>query len=175
MRPSVLRLTVLSFGLVLSAFGQLGCQQLANDLGSGGSDASVSGSVCVGGTDSSGADGLVCCQANGADCDGDYACCRGLCSGGLCASSDNESCTTALGSRCAPAADCGCDTDDDSPPGADGSRVRAQRLFRALEALLPRQGDSVRGRRRLLQRHVRPHGVDLRLSSDHEPRGSRGR
>lgn len=91
-----------------------GCQQLEQDLtggsGSGGDDAGAYGSVCVGA--GSGADGLACCQEDGA-CTADYECCGGLCSSGACTSSGNTGCTAALGSRCTSASLCACTTSDD--------------------------------------------------------------
>ena len=121
MRSSLRSFAVAWLPVVLWASALLGCrEELANDLGGGaGSDAGLTGSVCING--GNGADGLYCCQADGSDCTGDYDCCRGLCSGGVCAASDNTSCTVALGSRCAPAAACGCASDDDccqEPTGA---------------------------------------------------------
>ncbi len=99
-----------------------GCQQLANDLGGGSTDAVDAGplgSVCTNG--GSGADGLECCQTEGAACDGDYECCGGLCSGGACAPSGNTGCSASLGSRCTSNATCACTTDEDccqEPTGA---------------------------------------------------------
>jgi hypothetical protein len=122
MRTSLLGSAVLSLSLTLPVSALVGCQQLADDLGGGaGSDASVSGSVCVGGENSSGVDGLPCCLANGEGCSGDYDCCDGLCSGGACASSGSTSCSAALGSRCATVATCGCSTDDDCCQEATGA------------------------------------------------------
>jgi hypothetical protein len=104
-----------AFASIVVLGGGLGCQQLQNDLGGGsvgvGTDAGTTGSVCING--GSGADGLDCCQTEGAACDGDYDCCGGLCSSGACTSSGADGCSAALGSRCTSVATCGCTMDSD--------------------------------------------------------------
>jgi hypothetical protein len=116
-----LKSSVLAVVAALGCTGSLGCQQLLQDLGGGAStgDASTNttGPVCVNG--GNGADGLECCQEEGAACGGDYDCCGGLCSGdgvdgtGTCVSSGNTSCVAALGSRCKTVESCACATSDD--------------------------------------------------------------
>ncbi|HEX7666696.1 MAG TPA: hypothetical protein VF407_19345 [Polyangiaceae bacterium] len=96
------------------------------DLGDGGDDdagpAGAETSFCCGGRGGSCQSGASCCSELGGACpDGDFECCSGSCSGGVCVQNGfNPSCKDALGSRCNQG-ECACASSDDCCIGTCGA------------------------------------------------------